>query len=399
MRILIAISKRDTLGGAETYVRDLHPALEDRGHEIGWLFEHDAVGAYPIDQGATSVWCTDRQTDILRELTDWQPDVLYLQGLSDVALEEKLTSVFPTAWFMHTYFGACISAKKRFAFPGAEPCSLAFGAACLALYFPRRCGGLNPVTMVREYLKQRRRLQLIVRCPSVLVASRHMREEYIRNGVPPERVHILPLFPTGTSPDAEPPRERPLSGRLLFVGRLTDVKGGDKLVEAAALASRSLGRPLQVTFAGEGPARLKIEQLARALDVRVDMRGWVDMAERTALMRGADLLVVPSLWPEPFGLVGLEAGCVGLPAVAYDVGGIRDWLHSGESGELAPGSPPTVAGLADALVRALSDPKTRVSLARGAWSVAQQFTLMRHCDQLERHLESIAGSRLVEGRT
>ena len=396
MRILIATSLRGTVGGAETYVRDLIPALSARGHDVGLLFEYDSVGADRIDHGAAvAAWGTANHShdEVLAEITEWQPDVVYLQGLADIAMEEVLFDAFPVAWFVHTYDGACISGMKRFAVPSMEPCHRSFGAACLALYFPRRCGGLNPITMMQQYRLQCRRLHLMARCAVLLVASSHMREEYIRNGVPTEQIEVLSLFPPGTTPDPGPLRERGMGGRLLFVGRLNDVKGCANLVRAAAPAGKILGRRLHVSIAGDGPDRARIEQLARALDATVDLRGWVSVEERTRLMRDSDVLVVPSLWPEPFGLVGLEAGCVGLPAVAYDVGGIREWLRPGESGELAPGNPPTVAGLAAALVRALADPVHHRRLAIGAWSVAQRFTLERHCGLLESHLKRATARR------
>ena len=52
----------------------------------------------------------------------------------------------------------------------------------------------------------------------------------------------------------------------------------------------------------------------------------------------AAVLAVPSVWPEPFGLVGLEAAARGVPAVAFDTGGIRQWLHHQISGLLVPPS-------------------------------------------------------------
>jgi glycosyltransferase involved in cell wall biosynthesis len=401
MRILIATSQRTMVGGVETYLRDLIPALAARGHNVGLLFEHGAAGGDLIDRGSSGpAWCAADMShgDLLLELAGWQPDVVYLQGLADPALEESLIDAFPVAMFVHSYHGACISGRKRFASPASEPCSRAFGPACLALYYPRRCGGLNPATMIRQYRLQRHRLRLLARCPSVLVASDHMRAEYVRNGVPADRIRLLPLFPAGVTPDIDPPAERGMSGRLLFVGRLTEVKGAADLVAAAAKAGRILDRQLQITIAGDGPERARIEHFAHALSMPIDFRGWVGPSDRTALMRAADLLVVPSLWPEPFGLVGLEAACVGLPAVAYEVGGIRDWLRPGESGELAPGNPPAVDGLAAAIVRALADPKHRACLAHGAWLSAQEFTLERHCGLLEGHLESVNRAALVESR-
>jgi glycosyltransferase involved in cell wall biosynthesis len=177
-----------------------------------------------------------------------------------------------------------------------------------------------------------------------------------------------------------------------MVGRLTDLKGGEFLVEAAQRASAALGGPLQIVVAGDGPARNSLEALARKMGVNAEFVGWVDSVGRTKLMRKADVLAVPSVWPEPFGLVGIEAGCVGLPAVAFAVGGIPDWLLPGKSGELAPGDPPTVTGFTTALCRALSSPDYLERLSLGAWEVAKRFTRNAHVAALENIFESIACS-------
>jgi len=101
-------------------------------------------------------------------------------------------------------------------------------------------------------------------------------------------------------------------------------------------------------------------------------------------------LIVPSVWPEPFGLVGIEAGCVGLPAVGYGVGGIPDWLKPGISGELAPGKIPNPHELADAVVRAIGEESHWQKLRVGAWETAKSFTLQKHLQQLEAVLMSAA---------
>ena len=155
-----------------------------------------------------------------------------------------------------------------------------------------------------------------------------------------------------------------------MMGRLTDLKGGIVLIEAMRRAGSALGRPLTLTVAGEGPQRSAMEAVAARTGLPSSFAGWVDSARRTKMMREADVLAVPSVWPEPFGLVGIEAGCVGLPAAAFDVGGVRDWVRPGESGELAPGNPPTADGLVQAIVRALADPAHLNRLRVGAWEVA-----------------------------
>jgi glycosyltransferase involved in cell wall biosynthesis len=142
-------------------------------------------------------------------------------------------------------------------------------------------------------------------------------------------------------------------------------------------------------MAGNGPERENLQDLANRYGLKAEFPGWVGTSQKADLMKRADLLVVPSLWPEPFGLVGIEAGAHGLPAAGYDAGGISDWLIPGYSGELAPSHPPTIEGLADAINRALSNPSHYADLSRGAREVASRFTLAAHVSKLEGTLEAV----------
>jgi glycosyltransferase involved in cell wall biosynthesis len=196
-----------------------------------------------------------------------------------------------------------------------------------------------------------------------------------------DRIHLVSL-PNRQIAEQSRVRTAP-NGRLLFIGRLTKLKGVSHLLRAIPIAGRKLGRSLTLTIAGDGPEREGLEALAQELRVVANFIGWIQGNKTTDLMQESDLLAVPSLWPEPFGLVGIEAGACGLPAVAYRVGGIPDWLIAGESGELAPGDPPTVEGLADAIVRALANPSHYARLSRGAFEVASRFTLERHVFRME----------------
>lgn len=385
MKILIATAHRSIVGGVETYLRAVLPLLRDRGHDLALLCELQASGAAIDDD------CPGLPILTPADMASQRPDVCLSHGLSDPGLEADLVERFPTVLYAHNYHGTCASGTKRFAFPMLRPCGKPFGPGCLALYYPRRCGGLNPLTAVGLYRQQARRAAVLPRYRAVLVASRHMADEFRKNGVPAGRVAVVPLFAPGCEPDPGPPTPRPFSGRVLMVGRLTELKGGRLLPPAVRAAADRLGRALTLVVAGEGPDLAAIRREAVEAATPIEVAGWVDVKRRTELMRAADLLAVPSTWPEPFGLVGVEAGCVGLPAAAFAVGGIADWLRPGESGELAPGDSPTVAALADAITRALGSADHWQRLRAGAWQVAGQFTPGSHVEQLERALVAAAG--------
>jgi glycosyltransferase involved in cell wall biosynthesis len=384
VRVLISSYHRAVVGGTESYLRALVPALAARGHEVLFLHELEpAPGAPTIGDSVPrlSVAALGREAT-LRAVADFRPDVVYQHGLGDPGLEAALVNGFSSVLFAHGYYGTCVSGTKRFALPSVRPCTRTLGIGCLACYLPRRCGGLNPRTMMREYALQSRRLALARRYRSIAVASRHMRDEYLRHGIAPTQVRVVPL-PCETDPDPAPPVLRARTDRVLLVGRLTPLKGGDVLVAAIGPASRTLGRQLQLVVAGEGGERPRLEALAASLGVPLESWGWVGPERRTELMRGADVLAVPSLWPEPFGVVGIEAGCVGLPAVGFATGGIPEWLEDGVSGELAPGDPPGASGLARALVRALTSPEHHARLREGAWRMAARYSMAAHLAALE----------------
>jgi glycosyltransferase involved in cell wall biosynthesis len=190
--------------------------------------------------------------------------------------------------------------------------------------------------------------------------------------------------------DLAPPAQRPFNGRILILGRITALKGWAHLIDALPLAAATLGRPLTLVVAGEGPDRGKFEAAARRAGLRAEFLGWVGGERRDAELRAADLLAVPSIWPEPFGLVGIEAGCVGTPAVGYEVGGIPDWLRPGISGESGPGHRPDPRDLAAAIIRALVEPAHWQKLRVGAWETARSFSSAAHIDRLIPILEAAA---------
>lgn len=191
-----------------------------------------------------------------------------------------------------------------------------------------------------------------------IVLSQFMRDNLVRNGFQPADVTVIHPFALPGQPRHDFLPDGCL--RLLFAGQLLRGKGCDLLLEALA----QLRSPWRLVIAGDGPERPRLETLARKfqLDDRVHFAGW--LTELKALHDQADLLVVPSLWQEPFGLVGLEAAANGLPAVAFNVGGISEWLHDGHNGILTPER--DTAKLAKALAYSRDWPQMLSTMSRNA---------------------------------
>jgi glycosyltransferase involved in cell wall biosynthesis len=422
MRIAITSRTNRHVGGVEMYLGDLLPALTQLEHEVAFLCETDLpthrealVGNHSsIPQWSAASIGADGALNALRR---WKPDLIFGHGIDNVQLEAKTLQLAPSVFFVHNYYGTCISGTKTFQSPLPTACSRRFGWSCLLHYYPRRCGGLNPGTMVHLFQVQRERLALLSQYHAVVMQSQHMYREYVKHGVAVDRLHQLDYlspapaqglpdttaqeslgFPIRIVPTAETASTLQRDAgvvtlRLTFVGRMDALKGGSLLIEALPAVAVALKRPLYVTFVGDGPSRAEWQRMADHVqtsvrNVAIEFRGWLSKSQVEAVFEKTDLVVVPSIWPEPLGLVGIEAGRHGIPVAAFAVGGVIEWLLDGINGYLASGDPPTAPGLARAIIECLREPMLYGRLRKGALEVASRFSRANHCTQLLRVFQS-----------
>lgn len=396
MRLAIASWSARRVGGVEDYIAALLPALAERGIEL--LFWHESDGpedraSIPLPPGVPVISVQGVGVDAaLQQLRAWSPDLIYSQGIRDPGAEARLLDIAPAMLFLHTYTGTCISGTKMFAFPEPTPCDRTFGLMCLANYFPRRCGGSSPATMLSLFRSQSQRLGMLQRYRAILTHTAHMRDEIERHGL---RATLVP-FGVAASPSSSGTTTSPPSDcwTLLFAARMERLKGGEYLLHALADVARGAGRPVHTIFAGDGTERERWARKAREIQaasaqLTFDFTGWLSQKDVDDLMRRIDLLVVPSIWPEPFGMVGVGAAAHGVPAAAFAVGGISQWLEDGVTGHLAPANPPTAAGLARAILRCLADPAHLTALGEGARRMAARFTMERHVAALMAELKRV----------
>jgi glycosyltransferase involved in cell wall biosynthesis len=397
VRVAIANCFHRLVGGVETYLQQLAPELLRNGCEIAFFSETNELDTRPAiiaapALGDVPVWCISElgAGAAFAALRKWRPDVIYVHGIQDVAVEAELLATAPSVFYAHNYTGTCISGRKSFRTPTIEPCGRRFGAACLAYYYARRCGGLNPVTMWQDYRTQEARLLNLRRYRAIVTSSEHMRREYIKHGFAADSVHLVRLPITEhklPTPSSRTTIDRSRELRLLFAGRMVFEKGGEILIAALRRVASLTGRSVQLDLVGDGYERPAWEKLAHQVmqqnsNVRTIFHPWMESADLAAAFDSADLLVVPSVWPEPFGLTGPEAGLHSVPAAAFAVGGIPEWLHDGVNGHLADAHPCGPYGLAAAIAECVRDEAHYALLRDGAYRMASQFKLSDHVSRL-----------------
>ncbi|HVA59301.1 MAG TPA: glycosyltransferase family 4 protein [Mycobacteriales bacterium] len=194
-------------------------------------------------------------------------------------------------------------------------------------------------------------------------------------------------FPAG-GPSASP--RRAWTGRLLYVGRVDPAKGA----HTAVAAMRHLPADHTLTIIGGGHSQHRADLAAYARDLGLGERVQFDRCPRGEL-RGrylaADVVVFPSEWDEPFGLVPLEAMACGRPVVATARGGSAEYLRDGDNCVVFPAG--DAQALADAVRRLAADDALRNRVVAAGRTTAARYTVDRYADELESLHEEVLAAR------
>jgi len=181
---------------------------------------------------------------------------------------------------------------------------------------------------------------------------------------------------------------------LLFAGRLVSDKGIETAIKAMTKLVFDQGqRDIRLSLAGSGST--DYENYLRSLVNQagltdyVTFLGWLPAEEMPELLRKFDVLLVPSIWPEPLARVVLEGMSSGLVVVATPTGGTREILTDGKNGLLF--TPDDAEDLAQKIVRLADDSDLRWKLGlAGQQTVAERFTVTKMLDEIESYLQEIA---------
>jgi glycosyltransferase involved in cell wall biosynthesis len=234
-----------------------------------------------------------------------------------------------------------------------------------------------PFNHVGRFLEGRATRRVYRGHPFVAVSTSTRAEMRRQLGIR-EPVYVVP---NGITPLPRSHASRSTSPNIAVVTRLVPHKQLQLLVQAVPALLRRWP-DLHVDIAGTGPQRDSLVAQVRELGLEraVTLPGWVSEQEKSDLLSRAWLTVAPSA-AEGWGLTVLEANSLGIPALAYDVPGLRDAVRDGQTGWLVPAGRDLAAPLTHALDE-LSDPRRGRSFAERARAWAGSFSWDASADRL-----------------
>lgn len=374
------------VGGVEQHVRGLSTELVARGHDVAvatlwneglpefeldrgariyrirsaaqrvsWLFSHPGRPWAPPVPDPAALWALRRVVE--RE----RPDIVHGHDwLARSFLPLKAWSGTKLVMSLHYYTLAC--AKKSLMVDEA-PCSGSGFTKCLRCSADHYGLGKGIPVVFSNWATGAAERSLVDMFLPVSWATA------VGNGLIASRLpfEVIPNFVPDNTVVRQDDRESylaqlPDEGFLLFVGDLRRFKGLDVLLCAYA----QLDNAPPLVLIGKVWAETPVEFPRNV----VVLRNWPNHAVMEAWRRCL-VAVVPSVWPEPFGIVVIEAMASARPVIASQIGGIPDLVVDGETGILvAPGDP---VALRQAIERLLADPGLRERMGQAGQRKVREF--------------------------
>lgn len=390
------------LGGSERYFLDLCQALEELGHKVVVVssltsshlhFSHRKEYFLP---SARTLGRTDKAWKQWKTLIQKEkPDLIYVHNtyhfLSPFILY-KMCQLRPVIRFIHDTRFVCPCSGEKIIHKYNKICKYPVGLSCLVY----ECGlykSYNKKTTLPQFIYNLfvtlYSLKLSQKLDCLVVGSNYMYEEVVRNNVPPVKVKINPLY---VMMSYEEKKVSFKDKKILFVGRLEKHKGIFSFLKALMLLPSNITWKAQII--GEGncfkDVKKKVQELG--LESKIEFLGHVAYEDLSKYYQQATLVVIPSLIPESFCLVGIEAMAFGKPVVAFDVGGVREWLEHGKNGFLVKRG--DIKGLAYYIKYLLENKNLAQRLGEeGKRICKERFSRKRHIEKLINIYKDVLNAR------
>jgi glycosyltransferase involved in cell wall biosynthesis len=394
MKLLFVHERFGAFAGAEVNLLLTATEMKRRGHSVMLLH------GTPTGKGEPS-WADifperiafdeeNPAASVVMAIKRFLPDAIYLHKLADLrAIEALVAAEIPLARMVHDHDLYCMRSYKYHPLTRnicRRPASLACIFPCGAMLARNRDGKL-PFKWV-SYSEKKKEIKLNQHFQRMVVATEYMRDELLRNGFSGARIEIH--APVPRYEDAVRVASFSERNLIVYAGQIIRGKGVDVLIESLAKVTV----PFECVILGDGGHRVKCEELSKrlGLQTRIKFLGYVPPAEMAKYYLDASLAVVSSAWPEPLGAVGLEAMRYGLPVVAFDAGGIREWLANEQTGFLVPWM--DRAKYAMRVEQLLQDKSLGRKLGEQGRVIAREkFGFGKYIDGLERMFEQLSATR------
>ncbi len=333
-KILFISNFAGFVGGTEGYIYNTASLLKRNGFKPYSLF----IEKTRESERFLSIFEQHWSFDEISQLNEKDFHFTTLHKISSPQILEVILKHFSPTVFVHDHDYYCPKGYKYYPYKRRN-CKLAyhpfFCAICSSIVLPRHITNGVISLLKKNFIDTPKLFQLATSCKNFVVLSEFMKQNLLRNGISKDKIHLLHPFL----------KELPLTYsnintnnkiQIVFAGQMVMSKGIPLLLDAISKLRSLTQKSFSVKIMGSG-SRLedfKRTSIDMGLGSIVEFLGWI--AKPADIFDNSHIAVFSSLWQEPFGLSGIEAMSRGIPVVAFDVGGVPEWLKNNYNGILIP---------------------------------------------------------------
>ncbi|MFS0723895.1 glycosyltransferase family 4 protein [Paenibacillus sp. 1P07SE] len=326
MKVIQIVDEFSSAGGMERFIYDFSVELLMKNHEVCIMtLQASDYGNWGNDNVEVNVLGNNIHS-WKGSVETYSPDLIVWHATPHTAtLVEELSHIYKVACVIH---GVVCPSGSRLYRDRNEVCKRVSGSYCLVNWYMRQCGNVkSPKLAIQAIQSHRKILSALMSCREVYAVSNAVLEFLVIEGI--NRENIVVFDNSEWSLNAVPPLKVPKPNQklnLLYVGRLVYSKGVQFLIEAVQqLVKESVSVHCYIIGDGWYHSKLKVLVHNMGLQSNITFLGKLPRTKVETWYENTDIVVVPSIWPEPAGLVVPEARRMGKPVIVFESGGLPEW--------------------------------------------------------------------------
>jgi glycosyltransferase involved in cell wall biosynthesis len=340
LNILHINDKITISGGVEVYIKQLLELSPKHGIKALWLGINTSNGFFNLKSFSTE---TDNKhklsfNELFKYLTEFisnnKIEIIHVHSLSSPKLIELCLKLAPVVRSMHEPRMVC-PGQGKFLRNSEQICNKPYGLHCFYHAYKEGCCNRHPKRLLKAYKNVIFETKIAsFKYAAIFVMSDYIFDEALKVGYSKNKLFLNPYFTPTVSKEVIIDCINDKLKSLVYVGRLSRTKG----VHYAIMSVISLldqGYKVQFDIVGSGHDENYFKSLVpEKYKSQFIFHGWQDREATDLILRKAYVVLFPSIYPEAFGISGIEAMMRAKPVVGFNVGGVSTWLKNYKTGFL-----------------------------------------------------------------
>lgn len=386
MKILHIITEGYPCGGAESILMNLKDNFEKKGHEIKILssdlgpesnhfsdFEFKSINSKNPMKIIYKLFNPYSFTALKKILYDYKPDIVHLHTMEQISPSVLfLLRKYPTVMTLHgpeTFIKSLVT------------------WGLLPHFFNKEEMRENNFTLIGRFhyfyhtYVQRYIYKFGLKNVDLFIAPSNFIKKKAISDVNPIRTIHNPIDLLKYSAIES-------DNNILFVGRLEKVKGVRYLIEAVPLIIKKVPN-IQLYIVGDGQEKDSLFKLVNdiRLSSNIHFIGWQKSDDLKRYYRKASVVIIPSIWPENFPTVCLEAISIGRPVIGTKVGGIPEIVDDKVNGYLV--KPKDSGQIAEKVIKLLLDKNLLKFMSKNSRIKSEKYNVNNYVTEIEEVYQNI----------